>query len=86
MRFGSHIRRLRYADLVHPKGETDRKIAAPEINRKDGSHPMRWATTESELTESDALIVKAYAMFAPAMRLVVPSGDGFKVTDESRTR
>jgi hypothetical protein len=37
-RFGSHARRLRYADLVHPKGETGRKIAAPEINREDGSH------------------------------------------------
>jgi hypothetical protein len=34
------------------RGETARKIAAPEINRKDGSHPVHRATTESELTRS----------------------------------
>jgi hypothetical protein len=40
-RFGSRVRRLRYANLVHPQegGETDPKIAAPSAAvRKDGSH------------------------------------------------
>ena len=37
---------------------------------------MHRATRGSGLTtDSDALIVKTYAMFAPAMRLVVPIGD-----------
>ena len=36
-RFGSSIRRLRHANLVHLSRKTARKIAAP-LARKDGSH------------------------------------------------
>ncbi len=47
---------------------------------------MHRVTKESWLTESDALIVKGYAMFAPTTPLAVPIGGGFRVSDESRTR
>ena len=44
------------------------------------------ATTESELTRSDALIVKAYAMSAPTARFVGSIGDVLTASDESKTR
>jgi hypothetical protein len=71
--------------LVHPKGETDRKIAAPEINRKDGSHSAP-SYQKSELTESDALIVKTYVISASRRRFVVPVGDVLSTADESKIR
>jgi hypothetical protein len=46
---------------------------------------MHRATKESELTDSDALIVKAYTRSASKCRLAVLMG-GFMVADESRTR
>jgi hypothetical protein len=40
----------------------------------------------SRPSESDALIVKAYAMSASATRLVIPIGGVLSATDESRMR
>jgi hypothetical protein len=63
-----------------------RRLQHPISPNQDGSHPMHRATKESWLTDSDALIVKAYAISAPTMRFVVPIGDGSTVTEENRMR
>jgi hypothetical protein len=52
-RFGSNVRLVHYMNLVHPKGETDPKIAAPLCSRKDGSHPVHRAAEGVRLTESE---------------------------------
>jgi hypothetical protein len=57
-------------------------MAAPT----QGTNLIMHGATESELEESDALIVKAYAMSAPTTRFVVPIGDVLSATDESKTR
>jgi hypothetical protein len=41
---------------------------------------------KSELTDSDALIVKSYAMSAPKAGSVIPLGGGSAAADESKTR
>jgi hypothetical protein len=62
-----------------------RRLQHPISPNQDGSHSMHRATKESELTDSDALIVKAYTRSASKCRLAVLMG-GFMVADESRTR
>jgi hypothetical protein len=62
-----------------------RRLQRPISPNQDGSHSMHRATKESELTDSDALIVKAYTRSASKCRLAVLMG-GFMVADESRTR
>jgi hypothetical protein len=47
---------------------------------------MHRVTKECELTESDALIVKAYVISASTTRFVVPVGDILTTTDESKIR
>ena len=42
--------------------------------------------TESELEESDALIVKSYAMSTPKTGFVIALGGGSAAADESKTR
>ena len=47
---------------------------------------MHQATKECELPQSDALIVKSYAISVPKVGAVIPLGGGFAAADESNTR
>jgi hypothetical protein len=54
--------------------------------RPEKLDPIMHRVAEDGLEESDALIVKTYAMFAPTTLLAIPIGGGFTVANESRTR
>jgi hypothetical protein len=66
LRFGSS-KATAPANLVYPSRKTARKIAAPLARIK--TDLILCTELPSELPESDALIVKAYAMSASKTRL-----------------
>ena len=72
--------------VTAPNGTGRDRGRTLDCSARPGRNPSCTEPPKSRFKESDALIVKAYAISAPTMRFVVPIGDGSTVTEENRMR